>query len=350
MGLGDAWDDFTGAVKDNVVDKATDVVKENIGYVGDAYEKLGDLADKGLDNLGVPYVGDVLDAYGDGAQTSLNLAGDVFGLGLKGIGGDIGLGLAIKSGKDLWDEGGDFLSDPSWDSFKENGRDFAGDYLENSWEVTKDFASGISDSYNDTIDNFNDFSNQVADIFGDANGPNIPDGARAPDFGDKLGGWLDEYVGDGVDIIRDDLDKWEWGKLDDEDLRGNWFDRWIDRLTGGDDSGDSPFGTGPFGPGGWGGLFGGGAGGPVEQGMNRSAVLDIAEQLAEDRERLAQLVEEASQAVSTLAENWDGPDSNRFESDWSSKRPRLDQSVTALEKLAATLREQAGQQESTSSR
>ena len=55
------WDDFGGWVKD----KATDVVKDNIGLAGDGVEWLTDQADSGLHNVGLGTVGDIVDAYGE---------------------------------------------------------------------------------------------------------------------------------------------------------------------------------------------------------------------------------------------------------------------------------------------
>ena len=61
----------------------------------------------------------------------------------------------------------------------------------------------------------------------------------------------------------------------------------------------------------------------VSQGMNHPAVLAVAGRLDTDQQKVAELLQRTTTAVSTLGQNWFGKDSTQFASDWAAHSKQL---------------------------
>lgn len=86
----------------------------------------------------------------------------------------------------------------------------------------------------------------------------------------------------------------------------------------------------------------------VSQGMNRPAVLMIAGQLDTDQQAVAELMHRSSSAVGTLAQNWFGPDSSQFVSDWAAHSRQLQMAGDAMAMMSKHARTQAMDQQTAS--
>lgn len=87
----------------------------------------------------------------------------------------------------------------------------------------------------------------------------------------------------------------------------------------------------------------------VTQGMNAHAVLEVAGHLDTDRENVADLVHRTQLSVNTLAQNWFGKDSAQFTADWASHSKQLSGAADSIAHMSKQARQQASDQQATSS-
>jgi len=83
--------------------------------------------------------------------------------------------------------------------------------------------------------------------------------------------------------------------------------------------------------------------------MDHSAVLTIATQLDTDQLAVADLMQRAQNAVNTLGQNWFGPDSSQFASDWATRSTQLMGAADVILVMSRQARAQASDQQVTSS-
>ena len=86
----------------------------------------------------------------------------------------------------------------------------------------------------------------------------------------------------------------------------------------------------------------------VSQGMNHPAVLTIAGQLDTDQQTVVGLIQRTTMVVSTLAQNWFGNDSSQFASDWATHSRQLQMAAGAIAVMSKEARNQASDQQTTS--
>jgi uncharacterized protein YukE len=86
----------------------------------------------------------------------------------------------------------------------------------------------------------------------------------------------------------------------------------------------------------------------VSQGMDHAAVLTIAAQLDTDQQSVADLMQRAHGAVTTLGHNWFGNDSSQFASDWATRSTQLMGAADVIAVMSRQARTQASDQATTS--
>lgn len=86
----------------------------------------------------------------------------------------------------------------------------------------------------------------------------------------------------------------------------------------------------------------------VSQGMNHPAVLAVAAALDTDQQAVADLMQRAAGAVSTIGQNWFGNDSTRFAADWAAHSRALQMAADAIAAMSRQARAQASDQQTTS--
>jgi uncharacterized protein YukE len=86
----------------------------------------------------------------------------------------------------------------------------------------------------------------------------------------------------------------------------------------------------------------------VSQGMDHSAVLTIAAQLDTDQQSVADLMQRAQGAVTTLGQNWFGNDSSQFASSWATRSTQLMGAADVIAVMSRQARTQASDQATTS--
>ena len=102
------------------------------------------------------------------------------------------------------------------------------------------------------------------------------------------------------------------------------------------------------GGGGGGGGGGGNGGGPVEQGMNRSEVRDVLQNLIAHRNELEDSAGNADQIIRKLENNWFGPDAQHFIAEWEQRRRHWRTASERINDLIRDLRHQLQEQTRTS--
>jgi len=86
----------------------------------------------------------------------------------------------------------------------------------------------------------------------------------------------------------------------------------------------------------------------VSQGMDHAAVLAIAAQLDTNHQKVADLMQRAQGAVTTLGQNWFGNDSNQFASEWATRSAQLMGAADVIAVMSRQARVQAADQVATS--
>ncbi len=337
----------------------TDFIDETVADgLGSISAGLGELGEQASDALGAPdWVGNTIDFIGEDGEWALNAVGnfttpvlDVVDTGMQTVFDDIGsLGENFEQ----------FADNPSWDNFLDQGSDLLDDVQNNGWDAFTDTTQSFADAWDESVGDLHSFIDDANEIWGtDGNfDPSNWQFGDVTDFLDDHREWIEPFTSPALTA------PWlAWQQSQNHE--GFWgLDNPFAGLFGGGDHGPLSGGGGGGGGGGsWlfgdngllGGLFGNGGGsggsggGPVEQGMNRAEAAHVLESLRADGESLQTLLEDASHAVSRLAENWEGSDASRFEHSWTGKRQAMHQAIQMLDSMAKQLQQQIGQQQSTS--
>ncbi len=285
------WDDFA------------EVFDEGAEAVGNLTEAVSTVEANALDSMGFHDLANVTSFLGEVNQFSWQTVGnfsvpvvDIVPTGLNYV-GDSAVAFS-ELAQDL------AHGDPdAWDNFNEAGEEIN----TGTWD---EWTQGWQDAYNDTTEDFDDYVRDANEVY-----PSGPDNA--------------------------------------EDLKDQWSD--LLGLDGDDSATDTPSSSAPSGwpsflaaPAGLSGASGG-AGGPVSQGMNRAAAEEVAQGLAQDQQSLAQIIEAATAAVNALGGSWHGPDSTKFQQQWTAHARQLQACVDQLGKMRAELSGDINEQRGASS-